>query len=109
MLNGQISLYVVFSETTSFTKVDGKYCKTHYKEEVTLEKATEKCKNDEDCTLFYSNSCNDEGPFKLCQNQSEIEDFNSTTCAYSKKQGWNNLDYGYCLFNNSDLQSYHLL
>ena len=88
-MKGQTRLYVVFSETFPFTKVDGKYCKTHYKEEITLEKATKECKNDKECTLFYSNSCNDEGPFKLCQNQSDLQDLSSTYCAYSKKQGWN--------------------
>ena len=103
---GQISVYVIFSETSSFIKVDGKYCETHYGEETTLEKATEKCQNDEDCMLFYSQSCKVEGPFKLCQNQSDLQEVNSTTCAYLKKQGRNNFDLDYVRLYYSNFKPY---
>ena len=85
---------VYFTETSSFTKVGDKLCENHYHEEYTLVKATEKCKADENCKMFYSSSCTDEGPFRLCHNQSDSLAQNTSTCAYSKKEteGLMNID-----------------
>ena len=76
-----------FTDTTYFSKIKEKYCSAHYKEEDTLQGAIETCMSDEICQMFYSFSCNDQGPFRLCQSKSDLQNSNSTSCSYLKKDG----------------------
>ena len=78
--------YPIFTDTSRFTKLKGKSCKSYYHVEDTLQRATEICKTDVKCKVFYSTLCTDEGPFRLCQDQFDLQDSDSESCAYLKKE-----------------------
>ena len=69
-----------------FIKTDHRYCENYYRTEKTLDNAMESCINDEKCKFFFNEPCNDEGPFKMCQNQSELQISEFDICAYAKKE-----------------------
>ena len=61
------------------------HCINDYKTTDTLSSAVELCEKDKECGLFYNNACNDEGPFKLCRNFTDLRNSTSETCVYTKR------------------------
>ena len=51
---------------------------------MTLHSAIEECTKNDNCQMFYSPTCNTDGPFKLCQHESDVQESAVETCAYSK-------------------------
>ena len=73
-----------YVDTLSMIKKEKTYCKNHYRTEDTLGNAIAACNNDDHCRLFYNSPCNDEGPFKLCQNESDLQRSENDSCTYTK-------------------------
>ena len=84
---------ICVSDTSSFAKIEKKYCKNHYHNEDTLQRAIDRCNADENCKMFYSNTCNDEGPYRFCENFSDWENSTSKTCLYMKEGKFSNIYY----------------
>ena len=85
----------IFPEDTSrFLKMEGQPCVNYYHEEESFHTAAEKCNTDNECEMFYSNSFDEEGTFRLCQNQTDVSNSTSKTWTYRKK-GTFNIIYGW--------------
>ena len=72
-------------DTSGFLKMEGHPCVNFYHEEKSLHTAAKKCNDDNECKMFYGNSLDEKGTFRLCQNQTNMMNSTSKTWTYLKK------------------------
>ena len=68
-----------------FTKTFCMSCVNDYKTTDSFVNAIETCASNEKCKMVFSTTCNDEGPFKLCENTLDLPSSVPNHCAYVKK------------------------
>ena len=81
-----IVFWVIFTGVNKFERLLDKSCKTITNTTEHLSQAIEICTKDENCKMFYSDTCDDIGPFKMCDSSFENSISLGGGCAYNKKE-----------------------
>ena len=74
------------SKPSQFVKIKDSYCQNEYGKADTMNEAIKVCEKNPTCKMFYNEGCNDVGPFRFCQNLSDIKNASSGSCIYVKKE-----------------------